>query len=110
MTTKKASQIQEKYIAKLLGGKTSKSSGGGKFEGGDVLTKHFLIEAKTTMTPKQSFSIKKEWLEKAKEQSYEQDKDSYALAFQFEPNGDNYFVITEKDMKYLIEMIEEAIG
>ena len=106
MTTRQASDNQEKQIAKLLNGKVQSNSGGTKFGGGDVHTKQFFIEAKTTLKEKTSFSIKKEWLEKAKEQSFEQNKPYYSLAFQFEPNGENYFIISENMMKQLIELQE----
>lgn len=107
MTTKDASTAQEKYLAKELGGRIPANSGGTKMGGGDVLTGKFLIEAKTTMSEKTSFSIKKSWLDKAKEQSFEQGKVYSALAFQFEPSGDNYFVIREQLFKDLLDYLDE---
>lgn len=103
MSTRDYSSEQEKYIAKLLDGKVTPNSGGTKFSGGDILTDSFLIEAKTSMQLKQSFSVKKEWLNKMKEQAYEQGKQHSALAFQFEPDGTNYFVIEEKLFKDMYE-------
>ena len=72
MNTRKLSDIQEKAIAKKIGGKVTSNSGGTKFGGGDILTDTFLIEAKTCMKDKKSFSIKKDhklfviiyWMEK----------------------------------------------
>ena len=106
ITTRQASDNQEKQIAKLLNGKVQSNSGGCKFGGGDVHTKQFFIEAKTTLKEKTSFSIKKEWIAKAKEQAFEQNKPYHSLAFQFEPDGENYFIINEKLMQQLIELTE----
>lgn len=95
--TRDYSTEQEKHIAKVIGGRLTPNSGGTKFGGGDVVTDKFLIEAKTTTKEKTTFGIKKEWLKKAREQAFEQGKEKYALAFQFEPNGDNYYIISERD-------------
>ena len=59
MTTRYFSDKQEQHIAKVTGGKVQSNSGGTKFGGGDVHTDKFFIEAKTSMSVKQSFSIKK---------------------------------------------------
>ncbi len=107
MTTKELSTTQEKHLAKVLGGRIPANSGGTKLGGGDILTHTFLIEAKTTMSEKGSFSIKKSWIEKAKEQAFEQGKLHSALAFQFEPGGDNYFVINEQLFKDLLDYFED---
>ncbi len=108
MTRKEASLAQEKRIARNLGGKIQPASGGTKFGGGDIHTKHFLIEAKTVLTKKDSFSIKLDWLNKAKEQMFEQGKIRYSLAFQFEPHGNNYYIIDESLMQLLISIIDNG--
>lgn len=107
LTTKDASTAQEKYLAGALGGRIPANSGGTKMGGGDILTDKFLIEAKTTMSEKTSFSIKKAWLEKAKEQAFEQGKLHSALAFQFKPSGDNYFIVSEQLFKDLLDYLED---
>ena len=106
-STRDYSAEQEKHIARVTGGRLTPNSGGTKFGGGDVVTDTFLIEAKTTTKEKTTFGIKKEWLKKAREQAFEQGKDKYALAFQFEPNGDNFYVITERDFCEYIETVGE---
>jgi hypothetical protein len=100
---KDVSTIQEKSVARVLGGKLTPGSGAASFAGGDVLTDSFLIECKTTTKPLSSFSVKKEWLDKAKEQSFEQGKDFYALAFRFEPDGDDHIVIPIEIFKELLD-------
>lgn len=103
---KNCSSKQEQQIAKMVGGWTQSNSGGTRFGGGDVHTATMLIEAKTPTTDKSSFSVKKEWLEKAKEQAFEQNKTSYALAFRFGPDEPDFFVIDAKLFKELINHLE----
>ncbi len=95
MRTRDFSSEQEKHIAKVTHGKLTPNSGGTKFSAGDILTEYFLIEAKTTTKETKSVSIKKEWLDKAKKQAFEQGKEGFFLAFNFEPNGENYYVMNE---------------
>lgn len=105
MNTRKYSDKQENKIAKLVNGVTTLNSGGTKYGGGDILTKTFLIEAKTSLKDKKSFSVKKEWLEKMQEQAFEQGKVNSALAIDF-GDGKNYYVITEKLFTELITYLE----
>lgn len=93
----------------MVGGRVQSNSGGTRFGGGDVHTKTVFIEAKTPTTDKSSFSIKKEWLSKAKEQAFEQNKTSYALAFRFGPEEPDFFVIDAKLFKELINHLEENL-
>ena len=90
---KQVSMIQEKEVAKKLGGKVTPASGGTKFDGGDVVVNDLLLECKTVTKDQTSFSVKKEWLDKVKEQSFEQGCDLSALAFRFGPNQLDYVVI-----------------
>ena len=103
MTTRDYSDKQEKHIAKVTGGRVQSNSGGTKFGGGDVHTDKFLIEAKTPTKEQTSFSIKKEWLTKMREQAYEQGKECCALAFTFDPDKqENFYVISEMEfLEYL---------
>lgn len=97
---------QENDIARLLGGKVQSNSGGTRFGGGDVLTDFFFIEAKTPTKDQTSFSIKKEWFDKMREQSFEQGKHHCSLAFRFSPEGDDYFVIDSQLMRELVRYLE----
>lgn len=110
--TKYYSQLQEHYLAKKLNGTLTPASGASKFSKGDIKIKNasLLVECKTTTTEKTSFSIKKEWLEKIKEEAKIQQLENSVLAFSFTPEGtENYFVISEKLMCYLINKLEEDI-
>ena len=101
------SSKQEKQVAKAVGGKKVANSGATAFNKGDVTTDSFLVECKTCMTEKKSFSIKKEWLEKNKEEAFEMGKSYSVLAFNFGPDTDNYYVIDERLFRILKEHLEE---
>jgi hypothetical protein len=107
METREYSDIQEKEIAKYLNGKVQANSGGGKFNGGDIIVDDFMIEAKTTEKAKSSFTIKKEWIDKVKKQSMEQQKAFWSLAFRFEPTGEDYFIINKQLLKDLVRSKSE---
>lgn len=105
-STRYFSKIQENSVAKLIGGKTQPNSGATPYRRGDVSSageNSWLIECKTSMTPKQSFSIKKEWLKLIREEAIQQGKMNYALAFNYGPNQENYFILNEKKFKELID-------
>lgn len=108
MNTKECSELQEKQIAKLVNGKTQSNSGGTKFGGGDVLTDEFLIEAKSTTKSRKMYSIRKEWLNKAQEQAFEQGKSYSTVAVRFDPEGEDYFIINSTLFKLLVEMLEKG--
>ena len=103
MTTRDYSDKQEKHIAKVTGGKVQSNSGGTKFGGGDVHTDKFFIEAKTPTKEQTSFTIKKEWITKMREQEYEQGKEESVLAFRFDPDTDNdLYVLSQRQfLEYL---------
>lgn len=97
---------QEKAIAKAIGGKTVANSGATPFNLGDVRTDQFLIEAKTCMSQRQSFTIKKEWLKKNEEETFAMGRDYSALAFNFGDN-ENYYIINEKLFIKLVNLLRE---
>ena len=103
LTTRDYSDKQEKHIAKVTGGKVQSNSGGTKFGGGDVHTDKFFIEAKTPTKEQTSFTIKKEWVTKMREQAYEQGKEESVLAFRFDPDTDNdLYVLSQRQfLEYL---------
>lgn len=106
--TKKASVSQEERIARLFKGRRTPQSGGGKWVKGDVISENFLIECKTSLTEKTSYSVSKKILQKADEQRREMGKPFYALAFTF-GNDEDYFVINSKTMRYLLSALETQI-
>ena len=64
------SDRQEKRVAKTLKGRQTANSGATKWSKGDVVTDDWLIEAKTVTKEQKTFSIKKEWLLKNKEEAF----------------------------------------
>ena len=94
------SNKQEKAVAKAVGGKKVANSGATAFNKGDVTTDDMLIECKTCVENKKSFSIKKEWLEKNKEEAFAMGKEYNALVFDF-GGGQRYYIIDEQTFKEL---------
>ena len=111
MTTRDYSDKQEKHIAKVTGGRIQSNSGGTKFGGGDVHTDKFFIEAKTPTKNQTSFSIKKEWINKMQEQSYEQGKEESVLAFRFDPDTDNdFYILSQRQFLEYLDFKEGKNG
>lgn len=66
-----------------------------------------MLEAKTCMQPKSSFSIKKEWLAKLKEEQYATNKSYSALCFDFGDEKDRYYIIDENTFINLMEVLKD---
>lgn len=105
--TRYYSSRQEKEVARALKGKTTPNSGARWHTFGDVLTKNMLIECKTSTTDKKSYSIKKSIIEKTKHEAFSMSKRYFSVAFNFGPDSENYYIITEELMKILLEQITE---
>ena len=108
--TRYASSVQEKRVAGKLNGTVSSNSGAGLFNKGDVVCEDasLLIECKTCMEPKKSFSIKKEWIEKNKEEAFRLRLDNHVIAFNFDyQDKRDYYVIDDKLMEFLVRKLEE---
>lgn len=102
-STRYYSTRQEKQVAKAVGGKQTANSGATPWVKGDILTDDWLIEAKTHTEARKQFTIKKEWIDKNREEAFQMGKHHSALAIQFEPDGENFYLISERDFKYLME-------
>lgn len=105
--TRYFSDLHEKSVCHALDGRQVSNSGAGKFEKGDVVVDDasLLIECKTSMTEKSSFSIKRDWLIKNKEEAFRNRLSDGCLCFNFEPNGENYYIINEKMMRVLVDRL-----
>jgi hypothetical protein len=109
-STKYWSSRQEAYIAKKFGGYQSVNSGAGKFAGGDVVLPHVkcLVECKTAVTEKSSFSIKKEWLDKIRSECFAKHQDNYVLAFNYgAAESPNYFILDEMQFAKYLDFLEK---
>lgn len=104
---KEVSIKQEKRVAAIFNGNRTPQSGGGKWKKGDVLSDLFLVECKTSIIEKPSYSISKKILDKADEERREMGKEFYALAFTFGTEED-FFVINKKAMVYLLSNVPDA--
>ena len=110
VTTRDASSQQENAVAKALGGKRTANSGATAFSKGDVVAGAVLVECKTKMTECASFSIQKSWLDTLEEERRGMGKRAAALAFSFDVGKKNYYVIDERQMKRLVELLNEEAG
>lgn len=104
--TRYFSNKQEKHVAKAVGGKQTANSGATMFSKGDIALKDWLLECKTKTSPSQSFSIKKEWIEKNEEEAFSMNKHHSALVFNFGDlhNAQNYYIISEQEFKRFLEL------
>lgn len=101
------SHRQEKSVAKVVDGKQTANSGATTFQKGDVVTDNWLIECKTMTEERKSFTVKREWLTKNKEEAFSMGKEYNALVFDFGDNGQRYYIIDERTFKLLKEVCDE---
>ena len=108
-STRYYSNLQEERIAEIMNARRQSNSGASLFSAGDVYNDKasILFECKTTTSPKESFSIKKEWIAKNRDEARSKRLLNQCIAFSFGPNEPNYFIIDEKLMKFLIDKLEE---
>ena len=107
-STRDASSKQEKAIAKSLNARRTSNSGATKYDKGDLYVgQEWLIEAKTCMQPKKSFSIKQEWLQKMKEEQFATNKMYSALCFDFGDNRNRYYIVEEQVFKNVIQEFKD---
>lgn len=113
--TRYYSNLQEKRVAKEVGGTQTPNSGAASIKG-DVLTDtksydtSFLIECKTKTKNSDSIVIKREWFIKNKYEASEMGKGYQALVFNFGPDkpyNKNYYIIDEYLFKELQNYLEE---
>ena len=113
-STRYYSERHENSVCEALGGYRQPNSGAAKFSVGDVSVKtgrfKILIECKTCMEDKESFSIKKEWLDKNQKELRMGGYDMSALCFNFGPSSthnSNLYVINESLMEYLVAKLSD---
>ena len=108
LPTRHFSKIQEEAVAKATGGKRTPNSGATDFGGkSDVdIENLFNIECKTKTSNSDSISIKKEWLLKNKREATFDGNPYSAIAFNFGPDSNNYYIIEEYLFLELIEHLK----
>lgn len=107
--TRYYSDLHEKSVCKALGAVQQSNSGAGKFSKGDVVLREasMIIECKCAMSEKNSVSIKKEWFEKNKNEGFSCRLPNNAVCINFGPDSNNYYVINERLMKFLVDKLME---
>ena len=97
--TRYYSSLQEKAVAKAIGGKQTSNSGATAFGGkGDVTTNNWIIECKTKTKNSDSISIRKEWIDKLRDEAIFEGKSFQAVVFNFGPDApysENHYIIDE---------------
>ena len=85
--------------------KTTANSGATPYVKGDVLIEEqsWLLECKTKTTDSQSISVKKEWIEKNRQEMVFMGKDYSAIVFNFGPGQENYYIIDELTFQELLD-------
>lgn len=107
--TRYYSKRQEDRVAEMLGGNATSNSGAYHFDKGDVVVKEasLLIECKTSMKDKSSFSIKEDWLTKNQQELFGSRLSHSCVAINFGPDKPNYFLINEGLMGYLVDSLRK---
>ena len=105
-STRYYSSRQEKRIAKAVNGKVVANSGAIKFGAGDVVTDDWLFEAKTKTAESDSFTIKRKWIIKNREEAFAMGKNYNALVIDF-GDGKQFYLLDEKTF---LQMLEEHNG
>lgn len=107
--TRTYSKEQEKHVEKVTGGKRTPNSGATDFGGkSDVNIGNLIsVECKTKTAPAKSFSIKKEWLTKLRQEMVYDGNRFSALAFSYGPGEECYYVINEELFLRLCEVLQD---
>lgn len=109
-STRYYSDRHEKSVCKALNATQTPNSGATHFIKGDVIQEDasLLVECKTSVTEKQSMSIKRDWIDKNKNEAFSMRLFNSAICFNYGPDTPNYYCIDEKLMKFLVDkLIEE---
>lgn len=107
-STRYYSDLHEESVSKALGGYRVSNSGAGHFNKGDVnVGGLMLVECKTSMSEKDSFSIKKEWVDTLREECKATRIPFEAISIRFSPEGENLYIINELLMSYLIDKLKD---
>lgn len=107
--TRYYSSHQEKKVSKATGATLTKNSGATMFQKGDLLLSNWLLECKTQVKDKETFTLKKDWFEKNLQESLMMGKDYTAVVFNFGPDQDNYYIIDERTFQELLELQQNKV-
>lgn len=100
------SNRQEKAVAKAVSGRQTANSGATPFVKGDVIAGDWLLECKVKTEPSLSMSVKKDWIDKNREEAFQMGKHHSAVVIDF-GDGENHYIISERDFLQLKEITDE---
>ena len=100
------SNNQEKKVAKAVGGRKVANSGACKFNKGDVITDNILIECKTRTSEQSTFTIKRDWILKNREEAFAMHRNYSALAIDF-GDGELHYLISQQMFDMLVDLIDK---
>jgi hypothetical protein len=92
-TTRYYSDLQEREIEQFLGLKQQVNSGATLFKKGDNYDDYMVLDAKTQMTDKASFTMKEDWFDKIKEEAFGMGRMFSGVAFRFGPRRKDYVAV-----------------
>ena len=105
LPTRHYSKHQENKVASKFNGNRTLNSGATPFQKGDILLENCLLECKTKTKSSESISIQKEWLEKNEKEALFMGKENSAVAFNFGPGENQYYIINEWMFQKLLEIL-----
>lgn len=105
-STRYYSGKQERGVAKALNGRTTPNSGAARFTAGDVVAGDWLLECKVKTELSLSMSVKKDWIDKNREEAFQMGKHHSAVVIDF-GDGENHYIISERDFLQLKEITDE---
>lgn len=108
--TRYFSKKQEATVAEDTKGRRTPNSGATAWVKSDVLTDQFTIECKTKTTHAESISIKKEWIDKQKQESTFMGKPYWSISFSFGPDEDNYYIVDKYLFQELLDYLQQKSG
>lgn len=100
-TERQKADVQEKRIAKVVGGRTTINSGALPFQKGDIeiLEKRILIEAKRT--DGKGIRILKSWLTKLRKQAKER-----IPVMHIEIDGEEWYMVRKEEFYFILQNLE----
>lgn len=101
---KKLARMQEVHVAKTLGFRRQANSGSTPFAKGDVIGGRFLIECKTHVSEVKGYKVERSVIDKMREEAFGMglSKSDAVLCFNFGAGGENFYVLSERLFKELI--------
>lgn len=101
--TRHYSRKQEVGVSRKLKGTLTSNSGATFNQKGDVLLDDFLLECKTQMKHKETFTLHKDWFDKNDKECLFMGKPYSAVVFNFGPDERNYYIIDEDLFEKLVD-------